>query len=195
MTALRAVLLAALFLLSACGLAAGKPAEAPVFIKSYKDFETKYATLMKLASPAFEPNGMIPAKYTCDGENISPPLEFSEVSERARSLVLIVDDPDAPSGDWVHWTVWNLPAATTGIPEGGPLPPEAVEGDTDYSKPGWGGPCPPEGTHRYVFHLYAIGAELYLDESAAKAEILEAIDGQIIDQADLVGRYERLKTD
>lgn len=148
---------------------------------------------MELSSPAFANMGNIPPEFTCDGENVSPPLAISGVSGRARSLVLIVDDPDAPGGDWVHWTAWNIPVATAEIPAGGPLPPEASEGMTDFGKSGWGGPCPPSGAHRYFFRLYAVGSELYLDASASKKEILEAIEGMVIEKAELAGVYERSK--
>ena len=107
----------------------------------------------------------------------------------AVSLALIVDDPDAPAGDWVHWTVWNISPETVEITEGSP--PSGVEGTTDFGKTGWGGPCPPSGTHRYFFKLYALDQELDLDSSATKSEIETAITGHVLDKAELVGLYER----
>ena len=106
-------------------------------------------------------------------------------------MVLIVDDPDAPSGNWVHWTVWNLPTDIVSISEGGSLPEGTVEGKTDFGKPGYGGPCPPSGTHRYFFKLYAIGGDLYLDSSATKKDLEAAIEGLIIEKAELVGLYQK----
>lgn len=155
-----------------------------------EDAPLQVLNLMKLTSSAFDHNQIIPSKYTCDGENVSPPLEISEVSKRAKSLVLIVDDPDAPAGDWVHWTVWNIPLDTKEILEGN-IPEGASEGVTDFGKPGYGGPCPPSGTHRYFFKLYAIGADLYLDSLATKKDIEKAMEEYIIDKAELIGLYKR----
>ncbi len=154
--------------------------------------KTSAATMnMKLSSPAFGQNQTIPAKYTCDGDNISPPLEISGVPERAKSLVLIVDDPDAPSGDWVHWLIWNIATDTASLPEGGPLPEGAVEGTTSFGNPGYGGPCPPSGTHHYYFRLYAIGGDLYLDPSATKKDLEGAIENMVIEKTELVGLYQQ----
>lgn len=144
---------------------------------------------MKLISSEFENNTEIPSKYTCDGDNINPPLQISEVPEDAVSIVLIVDDPDAPAGDWVHWTVWNIPPETTEILEN--TAPKGHEGKTDFGKNEWGGPCPPSGTHRYFFKLYALDMELDLDESADKAEIEEAMVGHVLDKAELIGLYKK----
>ena len=150
----------------------------------------KTPKIMKLESPVFENNGNIPSKYTCDGENVNPPLEISEVPENAKSLVLIVDDPDAPMGTWVHWTVWNISSKTTEISENS-VPEGAVEGMTDFGKPGYGGPCPPSGTHRYFFKLYALDATLDLDSSDKAKDIEKAMEGHILDKAELVGLYSR----
>lgn len=144
---------------------------------------------MKLTSPAFTHNSTIPTKYTCDGEDISPPLLISETPAEAKSLVLIVDDPDAPVGDWVHWTLWNIPPSTTEIEEA--RAPAGIEGTTDFGRTGWGGPCPPSGTHRYFFKLFALDTELTLPESAGKAEILDAINNHILDSTELIGTYAR----
>ena len=142
--------------------------------------------LMNLYSLAFGNNGFIPAKYTCDGENINPPLSISDVSQKARSLVLIMDDPDAPSGTWVHWTVWNIDPKTIEI-----VPQNAIEGTTSFGKPGYGGPCPPSGTHRYFFKLYALDNTLQLSASSTKEDLEKAMEGHIIGQTDLVGLYKR----
>lgn len=147
------------------------------------------STRMEITSNAFEHNQGIPSKYTCDGENISPPLRFSEVPEDTKSLALIVDDPDAPSGDFVHWVVFNMPAGTAGIGENSS--PAGVQGTTDFGGTGWGGPCPPSGSHRYYFKLFALDTELDIDSSATKAELETAMTGHILDRAELVGLYQR----
>ena len=150
----------------------------------------KVESKMKLASSAFSDNQSIPAKYTCDGVNISPPLTISEIPENAQGLVLIVDDPDAPAGDWVHWTVFNIDPLTKQVDEG-QVPAGGVEGMTDFGKSGWGGPCPPSGTHRYQFKLYALDTRLELSSSAKKQDIGVAMQEHILDQTLLVGLYQR----
>src|SRR3989338_7575557 len=145
---------------------------------------------MLIASAAFERNGPIPAKYTCDGENISPPLTFSGVPEETKSLALIMDDPDAPRGTWVHWTMWNIDPATINVAANS-IPPGAVEGKTSAGKSGYGGPCPPSGTHRYYFKLYALDANLNLDESANKQDLEGVMAGHVLGQAELIGLYSR----
>ena len=144
---------------------------------------------MKITSSAFENRGQIPSKYTCDGEDINPPLKFENVPERAQALALIADDPDAPSGTWVHWTVWNMPVSTTGIDEGNK--PAGVEGMTSFGSKGYGGPCPPSGSHRYFFKLYALDTELDLDMDADKEALEYAMQGHIIEQTELTGNYSR----
>ncbi len=145
---------------------------------------------MKIQSPAFNSNESIPAKYTCDGENIGPPLAISEVPDGAQSLALISDDPDAPNGDWVHWLVWNIDPATQVIEENG-VPQGSTEGVTSFGKPGYGGPCPPSGTHRYFFKLYALDTMLDLGPDAKKSQVLQAMDGHILEQAEIIGKYSR----
>jgi len=145
---------------------------------------------MKIESPVFKEGEFIPKKYTCDGEDINPPLKISNVPKEAKSLVLIVDDPDAPGGRWVHWTVWNIDPkieeiAENSVPEGG------VEGVTDFGRPGWGGPCPPSGVHRYFFKLYALDKKLDLKASATIKELEEAMKEHIIADATLMGKYGR----
>jgi len=145
---------------------------------------------MKLTSSAFEHNQNIPAKYTCDNENINPPLYISEVPENAKSLVLIMDDPDAPAGTWVHWTVWNIAPDTAEIPENS-VPTNTQQGLTSFGQPGYGGPCPPSGTHRYVFKLYALDTTLNLDTNIEKEDIEKAMEGHILDNVELIGLYQR----
>lgn len=140
----------------------------------------------------FKNNENIPKKYTCDGENINPPLEISGVPEDAKSLVLIVDDPDAPMGTWVHWTMWNIDPKTEKIEENN-VPYGAVEGMTSFKKLGYGGPCPPSGVHHYYFKIYAIDTMLALSNKSDKLEIEKEINGRILDQAELVGLYSREK--
>lgn len=145
---------------------------------------------MQIKSSAFEHNEQIPAKYTCDGENINPPLEFLDVPENAKSLVLIMDDPDAPMGTWVHWTVWNIDPATIEIVENS-VPAGAQEGKTSFGKSGYGGPCPPSGTHRYFFKLYALATMLELSSDADKSKLESTMQGHILDRAELIALYKR----
>jgi len=143
-----------------------------------------------LKSSAFKNNEVIPTPYTCDGKNIIPPLEMENVPAGAKSLVLIVDDPDAPRGDWVHWTLWNVTVAAKEIAEDS-IPAGAVQGMTDFGKPGYGGPCPPSGTHHYQFKLYALDVTLNLPSSASKSQVEDAMKGHILDQTVLIGLYSR----
>ena len=145
---------------------------------------------MQLKSPAFSQNGVVPAKYTCDGQNISPPLQIAETPENAKSLVLICDDPDAPGKTWTHWTVWNIDPTTTEIVEG-KTPAGSTQGVTDFGEVGYGGPCPPSGTHRYFFKLYALDTSLNIPYQAKKEDIEKAMAGHVIDQAQLTGVYSR----
>jgi len=147
---------------------------------------------MELTSSAFGNNGMIPSQYTCDGDNISPPLEFMQVPEEAKSLVLIMDDPDAvePAGKvWDHWVVFNIPVDIYEIEEG--KEPSGVLGINSFGNKGYGGACPPDGEHSYIFKLYALDIELDLKEGATKEEVEELMKDHIIETADLIGRYSR----
>ncbi|MDH7511662.1 MAG: YbhB/YbcL family Raf kinase inhibitor-like protein [Clostridiales bacterium] len=150
---------------------------------------------MKITSTAFEESGMIPRKYTCDGEDVSPPLAWTGVPEGAKTIALISDDPDAPVGTWVHWVLFNLPAAEKGLPEAVPPDEElkngAKQGQNDFRRIGYGGPCPPGGTHRYFFKLYALDTVLNLPAGATKAELLKAMEGHILAQGQLMGKYRR----
>ncbi len=147
---------------------------------------------MKLESSAFEPHGKIPAVYTCDGKNIHPPLTVSGVPSGTYHVALIMHDPDAVSGDFVHWVVWGIRPATTGITiDEGNLPPEVHEGWTDFGTVGYGGPCPPSGTHRYHFRAYALEGMFRFDDTPTRAELDAAMKEHILDQALLIGLYER----
>ena len=146
---------------------------------------------MKLSSPVFENNQSIPAKYTCDGEDINPPLQISEVPEGTKSLVLFVDDPDAPMGTWDHWIVWNINPSVSFIEENS-VPEGGVQGMNDFGKQPYGGPCPPSGTHRYFFKFYALDNELELDSSSKKEALERAMEGHILDKAELIGLYKRV---
>ncbi len=143
---------------------------------------------MKISSPAFAENGKIPKSCTCDGENASPPLTVADVPEGTRSLALIADDPDAPAGTWVHWVVWNIDAGTRQI-KAGALPAGAVQGVNSFGKSGYGGPCPPSGSHRYFFKLYALDAVLNLDLRATKADLEKGMKGHVVAEARTVGKY------
>ena len=146
---------------------------------------------MKITSTAFENYQPIPAKYTCDGEDINPSLAFSDVPENAKSLVLIMDDPDATRGiTWNHWVMWNISVQTTKIEENG-SPPGAVRGLNSWPKKGYGGPCPPQKEHRYFFKLYALDTLLDLSEQSTKQDVEAVMQGHILEQAELVGLYKR----
>lgn len=152
---------------------------------------------MKIESSAFAHNELIPAKYTCDGENINPPLAFIGVPEKAKSLALIMDDPDIPEAAkksygievWDHWTVFNIPPETKGVSEG--ANPAGVLGKNTRGDAAYGSPCPPDREHRYFFKLYALDTMLDLKEGATKHEVELAMQGHIIAQAGLIGRYEK----
>ncbi len=156
---------------------------------------------MRLTSPAFEHNGEIPSMHTCDGKDIAPPLVWSDVPEEARSLVLIVDDPDAPDPKaprmtWVHWVLYNIPASADSLPEAaktGDLPEGTMEGRNDWKRTGYGGPCPPIGRHRYFHKLYALDTVLPDMKEPAKAKLEEAMKDHILAQTELIGTYERSK--
>lgn len=151
---------------------------------------------MTITSPAFAAGGMIPAEYTCDGQDVSPPLVFAGVPAEAKSLALISDDPDAPAGTWVHWVIFNIPPGEKGLPRNIPphkeLPSGARQGTTDFRRIGYGGPCPPGGTHRYYFKLYALDSVLSLAAGSTKAQLLDAMKGHILVQAELMGKYRRI---
>lgn len=149
---------------------------------------------MQITSAAFTEGGSIPGKYTCDGADVSPPLKWTAPAG-AKSYALICDDPDAPAGTWVHWVIFNIPAGTTSLDEN--VPPDrtvsggAAQGTNDFRKIGYGGPCPPGGTHRYFFKIYALDSPLRLDPGATKTALLKAMEGHVIAQGQLIGKYKR----
>ena len=144
---------------------------------------------MKITSPAFENRQLIPSKYTCDGKNINPPLHFSEIPAGTRSFVLIVDDPDAPAGTWIHWIVYNLPPDVTTIQEG--AMPDGLQGKNSFGKSSYGGPCPPSGIHRYYFKLYALDVMLPVIDHPDKKAVETAMKNHILAQTELIGLYKR----
>lgn len=150
---------------------------------------------MRLYSPAFQDEGMIPVKYTCKGEDISPPLNWDGVPEGTKSLTLVVDDPDAPMRTWDHWVIFNIPVDATGLSEHISKNPELAngtrQGRNSWGKIGYGGPCPPAGTHRYIFHLYALNTLLDLKPGVEKNEVLKAMRGHILSEVQLLGRFKK----
>ena len=149
------------------------------------------ATRMKITSSAFQEGGNIPSKFTCDGGNASPPLQIAGVPSEAKTLVLIADDPDAPGGLFTHWLVWNIPPQTNSIAEGSA--PKGVQGTNDFGKSGYGAPCPPSGTHRYYFRVFALDRELTLPAGAKRSQLDGAMKGHVVAQGELMGRYARKK--
>jgi len=156
------------------------------------------AMATSLNSPAFQPNGHIPSKYTCEGEDISPPLAWEGVPNEAKSIVLIIDDPDAPDPKapkivWVHWVVYNMPPNTKSLPANAGktgLPQGTLVGLNDFKKTGYGGPCPPIGRHRYFHKLYALDTKLDL-KGATKSQIERAMQGHVLANAELIGTYQK----
>jgi Raf kinase inhibitor-like YbhB/YbcL family protein len=179
--------LAALAVVAACSKPARKPPEGPM--------------TLTLTSPAFAEKGSIPAKYTCDGPGVSPPLRWSGVPSAAKSLALVVDDPDAPDPKapkttWVHWVVYDIPPSATALPEGasaGGLPAGARQGLNDWKKPEYGAACPPVGRHRYVHKLYALDTALPNFDSPTKADLEDAMQGHVLARGELIGMYEKAK--
>ena len=145
---------------------------------------------MELTSPEFKHRGPIPVKFTCDGEDMSPPLAISGVPDEAKSLALIMEDPDAPGGTWVHWVVWNIEPDTDEIGEG-ELPFNAKEGVTSAKSRSYHGPCPPQGTHRYYFRLFALDTALEISEDSDRAGLEEAMKAHVLAETELMGTYER----
>jgi Raf kinase inhibitor-like YbhB/YbcL family protein len=173
-----------LIFLSATGCGGG--ASAP-------DVDPSRMTI-RLTSSAFSEGGLIPKQYTCDGADKSPPLEWAGVPASARALALICEDPDAPVGTFSHWVIHDLPPETTKLDEAvssesGPL--AGHQGKNDFGRVGYGGPCPPSGTHRYFFRLYALDALLNLGSAASRATVLKAIQGHILAEGRLIGKYSR----
>ncbi|MBN1379622.1 MAG: YbhB/YbcL family Raf kinase inhibitor-like protein [Gammaproteobacteria bacterium] len=156
---------------------------------------------MKLTSIAFNNGAEIPMEYTCQGKNVSPQLSIADISPKARSLALIVDDPDAPDPaapkmTWVHWILYNIPADLTEIPKAAnkaALPKNVRDGINDWKKTGYGGPCPPIGCHRYFFKLYALDVMLDTADLLSKTQLELKMEGHIIDQAELMGTYQKIR--
>ena len=144
---------------------------------------------MKIESSAFTAGAIIPKKYTCQGEDINPPLTVSGLPEGTKSVALIVDDPDAPMGTWVHWVVYNIPVQSPLSISENSIP--GAEGPNNFGQVHYGGPCPPSGTHRYFFKAYALDTELSVDEKMTKAELEKAMGGHLLAQAELIGLYKK----
>jgi hypothetical protein len=147
-------------------------------------------TAMTISSPAFQAGAAIPVVYTCDGSSRNPPLAFGEVPTAAKSFALIMHDPDAPVGDFTHWTMWNMAPGTREIAEGS-VPAGAVLGATDAGSSGYVGPCPPNGSHRYIFELYALDAMMDLPSGVPRIDLEAAMQGHVLDHAELIGTYAR----
>lgn len=156
---------------------------------------TENKSALVLTSTAFKEGQPIPRQYTCDGVNISPPLEWTGVPTAAKTIALIADDPDAPAGTWVHWVLYNVPRENIGFVENVPasenLKAGGFQGKNDFGKIGYGGPCPPSATHRYFFKIYAIDGELPLKAGATKADVEKAMQGHVVAQGQLMGTYSR----
>ena len=171
---------------------------AAVSCRDIKEKEALKGGEMKIpvTSSAFKDGEMIPSKYTCDGSNLSPQLQWGKAPQGTKSFSLISDDPDAPAGTWVHWVAWNIPADKTGldenVPSGSTLEDGTKQGITDFDRPGYGGPCPPGGVHRYYFKVYALDKLLDLPVSSGKKELLKAIEGHVLAEGQLMGKYRRL---
>lgn len=176
-----------------CKPAPGGATDADYAAKKSKGGKSK----MVLTSSAFKEGDLIPSKYSCDGDDVSPPLSWSGLPKGTVSLALIGDDPDAPGGMWVHWVAYSIPATSTGFPEAVPqdrtLADGTKQGTSDFRKVGYGGPCPPSGTHRYFFKLYALDFNPKLDPGATKSDLLKTIKDHILEEAHLVGKYARKK--
>lgn len=145
---------------------------------------------LKITSPAFQNNSHITSKYTCDGEDINPPLMIENCPQATKSIAIIVDDPDAPVGTWVHWVIWNIAPNVKEIKEN-TVPQGAVEGMNDFRKHSYGGPCPPSGTHRYFFKVYALDTVLGISPNSNKADLEKAMKGYVLAQGQIIGLYKR----
>ncbi len=144
--------------------------------------------MLTVDSPAFRHGDTIPSRYTCDGPNVNPPLRISQIPAATRTLALIMEDPDAPSGTWVHWVVWNIPPQLNQIPENG-LPAQALQGRNSWRHMRYDGPCPPSGTHRYLFRAVALDSVLHLSRDADRADLEQAMQGHILARGEVMGTY------
>lgn len=186
------LLIVVILVLSGCLYAEKQSGDIQVFPDKSQEpivYEAVEAKTMKLTSPEFEHNGDIPSEYTCDDADISPPLDISSVPKAAQSLVLIMDDPDAPSGTWVHWVIWNIAPDTKSFGTGEKIP--WPQGKTDFGRIGYGGPCPPYGVHRYFFKLYALDTKIELAPGATKRDVERSMESHIIATSELIGKYSR----
>ena len=161
-----------------------------ILLKTNNDFLGKNKEGNMKLTTVFEHNSSIPSEYTCDGQDLAPVLTISGIPQETKELALIVDDPDAPMGTWVHWVLYNIPDSTTTI-DNKNLAKEIKQGMTDFKRPGWGGPCPPNGTHRYFFKLYALNKNVELPEGATKNQLENEIRNHIIEKTELIGLYKR----
>ena len=181
---MRRIALLSAGLLFAVGACSSGSVERPVHEAS----QTTTETGMQLTSSAFDHEGVLPERYTCDGSDVSPPPTLSEVPAAAVTFVLVMDDPDAPAGVWDHWIAYDIPTGTA-IPEAvGPL---GTPGKNSWGRTDYGGPCPPSGTHRYFFSVYALDTNLGLGPGVDKAQVLDALAGHVLAEATLMGRYSR----
>lgn len=146
---------------------------------------------LTLGSTSFSFDSSIPSQFTCDGSDISPELSWENTNNKTKSYVLIVDDPDAPAGIWVHWVIFNIPANVTHLAEGSALPAGAVSGKNSWGTTGYRGPCPPSGTHRYIFRMYALDSELNLTSSATKQDVMKAMHNHILTKGEYIGLYSK----
>lgn len=166
------------------------------YVQAYAEQNERGVSMkITVTSGAFKEGEMIPGKYTCDGEDMSPPLGWSGIPAEAKSIAMISDDPDAPMGTWVHWVIYNMPSDLKGLPENVPqkeaLENGAVQGINDSRQTGYGGPCPPSGVHRYYFKVYALDTKLSLKPRCAKRDLENAMKGHILAEGQLMGRYKR----
>ena len=185
-TLLSLLMICLVLVIASCG-----PSPTPTTMPEKGD----QAMAFELTSSVFTQGEPIPVKYTCDGEDISPPLEWGDPPQGTRSFALINDDPDAPVGTWDHWILYNLPSEARSLPEAIPSDAELSDGSqhgqNSWRRPGYGGPCPPSGTHRYFFKLYALDTTLDLASGVNKEQLLQAMEGHVLGQAELMGIYSR----
>jgi len=183
-------LLLTVVLLSACAPVSAEPAQTIDDPLAMED-----AMSIEITSPAFNHESPIPEKYTCKGEDVSPALSWGEPPTGTQSFALIMDDPDAPVGTWVHWVLFNLPATARGLPEAFPsditFADGSMSGNSSFGRPGYGGPCPPSGTHRYFFKLYALDETLGISAGATKGELEKAMVGHILGTGELMGTFSK----
>jgi Raf kinase inhibitor-like YbhB/YbcL family protein len=189
------LLLAVSLVVNGCGSDATPTSPPQEVDSSAPSVEATQSSGFQLGSSSFAHGAAIPVKYSCDGEDISPPLSWSEPPAGTQSLALIFDDPDAPGGTWVHWVLYDLPPQLQTLPEAVPAdaepPTGGHHGNNSWNRSGYGGPCPPGGTHRYFFRLYALDTPLDLGPGADKDQVLEAMAGHILAQTELMGTFSR----